>query len=212
MIAARWKNDISRSLWTSYNMMYPRLSIETGRFYDWAVSTSYEDLVNESYWRDIWGLNYNTSYYMADAWIAAGGLTDSYASIEDAIRNAFIDNIIIDYRYSNNDTEGQVDGIDYEGISLDQPGYYQVCAPYECTWLTATRKGPIELVAAVFGLLGGIHAVLFVIVNIICGGYRKCRGIEIGDDENKEEKERLETEMALKNQQAIMKDGDDTNE
>ena len=171
-LATRWKNDISRSLFTSYNMMYPRLNDDTKLFYDWALSTSYEDLVNESYWRDVWNLNYNTSYYMADAWLAAGALTDSYVSIEEAIQNAFIDNILIDYRYSNNDTEGIVEGLESSsaGLDIDTPGYYQACAPYECTWIVATTKGPIELVAAVFGLLGGIHAALFVIVNIICGG------------------------------------------
>ena len=165
-------------------MVYPVLNDDTRTFYEWAEATSYGDLINDSYWREVWGLNYNTSTFMVEAWLDANPFTETYAVIDDAIRVAFGLDLIIDYRYTNDKDNAFAD-----------PGYYQECAPYQCVWFVATKKGGLEIITAMFGVLGGIHAALFVIVNIIYAGYRKWKGIAFVSEV--EEQEKLETEMAL---------------
>ena len=164
-------------------MMYPVLNDDTRSFYEWAATTTYGDLINDSYWRESWGLSYNTSSFMAEAWSDANPFTETYAVIDDAIRVAFGVDLTIDYRYTN------------EADPQENPGYYQECAPFQCVWFVATKKTMIEIITAMFGILGGIHAALFVILNGICGGYRRWKGIEFISET--EEKEKLETEMVL---------------
>ena len=172
--------------------MYPSLSADSLAFYLWALSTTFEDLANDTYWMDQWGLSYNTSSYIAEAWLAADPDTSSYRNIDDAIQDAFLIGITIDYRYTNNDTASE----DFSS-SPKQPGYYQKCAPYQCVWFVVSKKTTLEIITAIFGILGGVHAVMFVVIGTISGLYRKWKGIKFQSD--LEEKEKLETEMAWKN-------------
>ena len=144
--------------------MYPSLNDDTSAFYWWALTTTFDDLANDTYWMDQWGLNYNTSLYMAEAWLAADPDTFTYRNIDDAIQEAFLTGIIIDYRYTNNDTASE------ETLSLAaHPGYYQECAPYQCVWFVVSRKTALEIITTIFGILGGVHAVMFVVIRTISG-------------------------------------------
>ena len=173
-------------------MVYPLQSNDTKFFHDWALGTTFEEMANETYWEQVWGLSYNASRWMAEAWFEIDP-NPIYSVVADAIDAAFIVGITLDYRYTNN------------GSSQIEAAYYQSCAPYQCTWFIAYKKTFLEVMIIVFGLLGGIHAALFVVINIIGAIYKKVRGIEFAHERNDEEDK---LEMGI-NQTGIIKNTDD---
>lgn len=195
------KNEVQRSFQASYRMTYPLFNNETRFFYNWGLSTTIADVQNESYWKDFWGLSDNTSYRMAEVWTEYI-IDETYYIIDDAIEDAFLSNVEIIYKYTRNTSEGQ---IDYQSDGVN--GYYQQCAPYQCIWVVTVGPSAIEIATAIFAVLGGVHAVMFVVINIFAALYRKCRGIEFHSEI--EEKQKLEMAQS----QAIMaqtSDGIDT--
>ena len=145
--------QITRPFKATFWMTYPFLNNDTKFFLDWAGSTTFETLENATYWQNDWGLT-NSSYGAADAFSSVYHEELGYEYLSDAIDQAFIDDICINYRYSNESATNTYSS---------KYGYYQKCAPYQCVWFTAERKSFFEIVIIIFGLLGGIHAALFVV-------------------------------------------------
>eukprot|EP01084_Bolivina_argentea_P257075 433025_1 len=138
-LAVDWQSQIAQPMQATFLMTYPLINNKTEFFYDWAITTRFEDLENSTYWNDVWGLQ-NSSYGIAN--VFSDVLYDElgYLTVADAIESAFIDYIHVNYKYSNS-----------SAADFSSYGYYQMCRPYQCVWFIIQKKTFIEIVVIIFG-------------------------------------------------------------
>eukprot|EP00485_Elphidium_margaritaceum_P011262 CAMPEP_0202703864 /NCGR_PEP_ID=MMETSP1385-20130828/16660_1 /ASSEMBLY_ACC=CAM_ASM_000861 /TAXON_ID=933848 /ORGANISM="Elphidium margaritaceum" /LENGTH=394 /DNA_ID=CAMNT_0049361783 /DNA_START=97 /DNA_END=1281 /DNA_ORIENTATION=+ len=155
------QEDIARSFRTSFEMTYPLVNAD---FYDWAWDSTFEELSNESYWIDQWNMSDFTAFGVASGWQEVD--SDSLPRFAHAINEAFLNYIYIDYVYTSSNAS-ELAAAGKEPLNLNTDGYYESCQPQKCEWVTIKRKGWVEIVTIVFGVLGGVHAALFIVINAI---------------------------------------------
>ena len=167
--------DIVNVFLGGFELSWPLISNETRYFYQWATGTTFNETGTSRYWREAFGLNGNVSGELALAFnesLLAG--TDELKVIADSINRAFINYVLIDFNYTR---------------------YYEQCAPFQCVYYTEETKDVIDVCTVVLGLIGGVHAALFIVINLFHSVVEQCRRKEEEVDEKEDVEAGMEAEM-----------------